>query len=171
MNKFKYFIIMLTLLYTSNCISQSLEEPNKLDFYVVDTITISNPVVFYKHNQSGKYVSSLEHIKAKDFKLKKAINNGQLFIYSNSLYGFLSQNDFDKYHYPDYGNCTFKEEYFKEIKGVVYQKFKEQPNKFVLALINVAYYNRKVQIYGKKSTIFEKYGNAIYYRIAFPLCE
>lgn len=171
MNKVKYFIAVLLLSYASDCLSQSLEEPDQLDFYVVDTINISSPIVFYKPGQSGKFVSSVTEIEGKKFNLRKSILREDIYIYSNSLYGFLSQNDFDKYHYPDYGNCIFREEYFKEIKGIVYQKFKKQPKKFILGLINVDYYNRKVQVYGKKPTIFKRYGNATYYKIAFPLCE
>lgn len=171
MNKLNNILIATITLASFFCFGQNIEEQAQLDFYVVDTVTIANAVVFYKPNQSGKFISSLELIKAKDFKLKKAINNEQLFIYAEDLYRFLDTSKINNYHYPDYGNCQFDSTYSKEVKDIDYQKFKKQPKKFVLGLINTAYYNKKVQVYGKKSTIFKRYGNATYYKIVFPLCE
>lgn len=172
MNRKKHIIIFISaLLYSFTCLSQSLGNPESLDFYIVDTITITNPVVFYKPNQSGRFVGSLKTIKGDKLKIKEAISKEYIYIYSNSIYGFLHLKDFKKYTYSDNGNCEFEQDYFKGIKGIVYQKFKESPKKFILGLINVAYYNEKITTYGEKQSVFKKYDEPLYYKIVFPLCE
>lgn len=171
MNKIKYILVIVTILSTFNCLSQSLDKPEPMDFYVIDTITISNPFVFYKPNQSGRFIGNLEFFNKDRIRLKKVVKRNDVYIYSSSLYGFLSSNEFEKYDYPDYGNCSFENDYYKEIKGVVYQKFKKEPNRYVLGLINVSYYNSKITTYGEKQSVFRKYDNSLYYKIVFPLCE
>lgn len=172
MNRFKCFIITSILLNSFNCLSQSFNEAELVDFYVVDTITITNPVVFYKPNQSGKFVSDLKVIEGTKCNLKKIIFKENVYIFGRDFYWFANNNfQMEKYHYPDYGNCEFKADYFKDIKGIVYRKFKKEPKRFVLALINVAYYNDKATAYGEKESLFKKYEKSLYYKIVFPLCE
>lgn len=171
MDKFKNILIVVIIFYSINCLAQSIENPRETDFYVVDTIMIKNPVAFYIPNQSGQFLGDIDVIKSSRFNLKKAVKKENLYIYSNSLYGFLSSEKIKKYRYPDYGNCEYAKGYFKDIKGIVYQKFKKQPTKFILALVNVAYYNRKINAVGEKPTIFSKCDKSLYYKIVFPLCE
>ena len=172
MNKLKYIIIIAILFYSFDCLSQNIKEENQKNFYVVDTITINNPVVFYAPNQSGKFVSDLKVVKSNRGKLKKLVLKNEVFIFGQDLYRFMdSDSEMKKYHYPDYGNCEFETDYFNDIKGLVYQKFKEEPKRFVLGLIRASYFNDKITTYGKKQSVFKKYNNPLYYKIVFPLCE
>lgn len=172
MNSLKYYIIVSILLNSFNCLSQNLSDPKPMDFYVVDTITINNPVVFYKSNQSGKFISDIKVINGEQCNLKKVILKENVYIFGRDFYWFANDSYLmEKYHYPDYGNCEFKADYFKNIKGIVYRKFKKEPKKFVLALINVAYYNDMATAYGENESVFKKYDKPLYYKIVFPLCE
>lgn len=172
MNNLKYILIAFVYFYLTYAFPQSLDEPNKMDFYVVDTITIDNPIVFYKPNQSGTYIGSLDIIeRLNTSNIKKILSEKDVYIHSFDFYSFLPIKEFDNYHYPDYGNCKFESEYFKDIKGITYRKFKSNPQKFILALINVSYYNAKIATYGEKLSIFKNYDKSLYYKIAFPICE
>ena len=171
MNRFKYIVIIGIVLNSIGCLSQSVDEPSKMDFYIVDTIHIVKPVVFYKANQNGKFISELKTIERNKFNLNQILEEEEVYIFSNSLFGFLSIKDFEKYNYPDFGNCEFKDDYFKGSKGIAYRKFKKEPKSFILALINIDYYNHKTTSYGKKKSVFTKYSKSLYYKIVFPLCE
>lgn len=87
------------------------------------------------------------------------------------MYKHQPLKQFEIYRYPDYGNCHFQSEEFRDIKGITYRKFKNNPQKFILALINVSYYDFKNTTYGMKPTIFRSYDRSLYYKIVFPVCE
>lgn len=172
MNSLKYFTITSILLYSFNCLSQNISDKKQINFYIVDTITITNPVVFYKPNQSGKFISDLKVIEGTKCNLKKVMLKDEVYIFGEDLYRFISNSSqMEKYHYPDYGDCEFETDYIKDIKGIVYRKFKKEPKKFILALINVSFYNEKITTYGEKQSVFKEYDKSLYYKIVFPLCE
>lgn len=172
MNNLKYILAALVCFYLSYSFAQRMDESKTIDFYVVDTITIDNPIVFYKPNQSGTYIGSLSVIqKLNTNNIKKILSEKNIYIYSSNFYNFLSARDIDQYHYPDYGSCEFESEYFKDIRGIVSRKFKSNPQKFILALINVSYYNSKIATYGKRTSVFKNHNKSLYYKIVFPVCE
>ena len=167
MRKLTNIFLILILFIPFGCLSQN----KKLNIYIVDTITIKNPIVFYIPNQSGRFVIDSMFIKNNKLDLKKMIDEDNGFIFDDEFYFFLDDLDLKKYHYPDYGNCEFKDGYKKDIKGIVYQKFKNIPKKFIVGLIRASYYNARATAYGEKQTVFRKYNKSLYYKIVFPLCE
>lgn len=172
MNKLTYILVILACFYLSYSFAQNLYEPEEMDIYIVDTIVIDNPIVFYKPNQSGTYIGSLNTIQRLNTKnIKKILSEKDVYIYSSVFYNFLSAKDIAYYHYPDYGGCEFESEYFKDIKGITYRKFKSNPQEFILALINVSYYNSKIATYGEKLSVFKNYDKSLYYKIVFLVCE
>lgn len=172
MNNLKYILTFFICFYLSYALSQSVDEPGKMNFYVVDTITINDPIVFYKENQSGLFIGDKNEIESFNLrKMKNLISKKNIFIYSSEFYKHLPIEEFDNYNYPDYGSCKFEKEYFKDIKGIVYRKFKSNPTKFILALINASFYDRKNTTYGLKPTVFRGFEKEIFYKIVFPICE
>lgn len=172
MNSLKFFIITSVLLSSLNSLSQNNNYGKFADFYIIDTITINNPVIFYKTNQSGKFIGGLQADQEVKFNIKKAIQDSDIYIFGEDLYRFLDDKKrLERYRYPDYGNCKFETETTEEKKGVVYKRFKEKPRKYILGLINTCFYDEKITVYGKKKSVFSKYDKSLYYKIVFPICE
>jgi|SRR5690606_2231175 len=172
MNSLKVFIIISVLLSSFNSLSQNNNYEKFAGFYIVDTITINNPVVFYKTNQSGKFIGDLQTVQETKFNIKKAIQDSDIYIFGEDLYRFFDdEKRIGQYKYPDYGNCKFEVETTEEKKGVVYKRFKVKPSKYILGLINTSFYDGKITVYGKKKSVFSKYDKSLYYKIVFPICE
>ena len=153
-------------------------EPNHKNFYVVDTIQIEDPVVIYFR---GRFVCSRKILNSPNLKFdKKFFKRPDVFIFSNNL-GYDLDNiieDYFKYPYPDYGNCSIEMKFQilkndKNDKNVIYlREFKNQPAYFILGLINANYYNMKhADIEGGWHPIYSKDPKISYYRIVYPLCE
>lgn len=172
MNSLKVLIIILIFLGSFSSICQNKNDEKFANFYIVDTITINNPLVFYKTNQSGKYIKDSESAKEAKCNIKKALKNDDIYIFGEDLYRFFDDaKKIEEYKYPDFGNCDFETESTEDKRGIVYKKFKSKPTKFILGLINASYYDRKITIYGKKKSVLNNYNKSLYYKIVFPLCE
>lgn len=172
MNNLKFIIIISIYLSALSAFCQVNNNENFSYFYVVDTIKIDNPVVFYKTNQSGMFVKSLKTIKEIKRNIKKIVRNDETYIYGEDLYRFFDDvKKIEMYKYPDYGNCEFETESIEGKNGIVFKKFKIKPKRFILALINASFYDNQIKIYGKKKSVFNNYDKSLYYKIVFPLCE
>lgn len=168
----KIFIIISILLSSLSSLSQNNNDQKIADFYIVDTITIKNPVVFYKTNQSGKFISDLQVAQEIKYDIRKLSQNDDIYILGEDLYRFFDNaKRIDQYKFPDYGNCEFETETTEKKKGIVYKKFKMKPNRYILGLINASFYDAKITIYGKKKSVFNKHDKSLYYKIVFPVCE
>lgn len=169
----KYFgLFLISVLLISSCrqklydINYKGEEDYK-SFYVVDTISIKNPVRVYSQKHGGMFILSSDKLKAyrneADFFLSPDV-----FILGQDLYRDLNKEDFKRYNYPDRGGCEVRESDTK-VDGLEIYEFVSQP-RFILGLINTNYYHVKhnSEVY---FNIPVKNPKATYHKMVFPLCK
>jgi hypothetical protein len=144
------------------------------DFYIVDTITIKNPVVFIIDKYDGCFLTDLDLLNYKNIKRKSIIKNSSIFLFSFNPYIFfnedqLIQNDMFR-NYPNYGNCSFSET-INSKNGIYYNNFTTKPLKFIVCLIKASHYNKIVSSADLGKTILYKSDKNRYFKIVFPFCE
>ena len=165
------------MIFVVSCVSHKIiydidykGEPNYKRFYVVDTIKIDAPIIV---SFNGRFVCSkklLDTIKIdkKIFKRPDVFLLGEFGLY----YDLDNLVDFDKYSYPDYGNCEeeLKTEFSKQ--EIYLYEYKTPPIFFILGLINANYYNTKHRtIDGHWYQINSKDKKTSYYKIVYPFCQ
>ncbi|VBB45608.1 hypothetical protein TRIP_D310003 [uncultured Paludibacter sp.] len=166
----KTIIIFIVLL--SSCSSRYYDidykgEKNYKSFYIVDTITISNPIKVFSKKYGGPFVFSKN--KLKDYNQKWSFfMEPDVFICGFDLYYVLDYQSFKKYKYPDYGGCDEKESDIKVRDLEIYEYPKN--TKFILGLINGNYYHIKHRS-ERYFRIPIKNLKSIYIKIVYPLCE
>lgn len=164
-------IIFLTVLVSCNrnLFDTNYTGPdNYKNFYLVDTIIIKQPVIISSEKIGGRFVIS-KSLLAKFKDTKKFFQRPDVFLLGFDLYFDLPRNDYKRFHYPDYGNCTLENIPYRA-KDVELYKFKKTPKYFLLGLINVNYYNTKHNS-EDYYPIREKGQKLNYYKIVYPLCK
>lgn len=141
---------------------------NYKNFYLVDSITIDNPIIINSYKIGGRFVISKsllsEFVNNKDF-----FQRPDVFLLGDNLYMDLVPSDYKIINYPDDGNCKIKRT-LSAFKDVEIYEYEHRPSHFILGLVNVNYYNVKhnaenyYQICKKKPKIS-------YYKIIYPLCK
>ena len=188
-------LIYLLILFLFSCSSHKATydfyyegQPNYKNFYVVDTIRIDDPVIVA---YDGRFVCSrklLDTLKVD----KNFFERPDVFLLGQvGLHYDLDPADFDKYSYPDYGNCKielkttlktrFKTKFKKKRINIRLEFYEQQvylyeyetpPTFFILGLINANYYNNKhAAIDGPSYLIETKDQKTSYYKIVYPLCQ
>lgn len=164
--------IVLLFISTYGCYAQNFKISNQYSFYIVDTIEIKNPIIYYKIDQSVKFVTNEDNINQNKPNINKIILKDDNYILGEDIYRFFTDNNIMKnYYYPDNGNCQKKNAPMKNHKKIRFQKFTTEPSKYILALIKLSFYNSLVTAYGLKESAFDKSQDVLYYKIVFPLCE
>jgi hypothetical protein len=142
-------------------------EENYKSFYLVDTISIENPVRVYSRKHGGMFILSKEKLNSyrdeTDFFMSPDV-----FILGSDLYRDLALEDFKKYSYPDNGGCEIKES-ATSVAGLEIYEFVNQP-RFVMGLINTNYYHVKHNSYTYFS-VPVKDPKAVYHKIVYPICK
>ena len=162
-NKFNTLLLALVLC-SCNIIAQ--EDSN---FFVVDTISLDNPVVFNSSKYDGDYLIDEKYLSKELLKHKRIIKNENVYVFSFQFYSFLPKEQLKKYNYPDKGKCSFDVKIYKD-QNVYFKKFKKYPAKFILGLIKASYYNKKASTADIGKTYYYKEKGNVYYKILFPLC-
>ena len=163
-NKFKFLLLIILVLHSYNIIAQ--EEYN---FFVVDTISLENPVLFNLSKFDGEFIIERKLLK-KNSEKKRLIKDGYVFIYSNDFYYYLNNNKFKSYDYPDNGGCINEKELVNS-KNLSYSKFIDKPRKFIVCLVKASYYNEKTATADIGKTYYHRKKKYAYYQMLFPSCE
>ena len=168
-------LFIFSVLFFSAC-NRNLVDSNftgKSDYktgYIVDSIRIEDPVRIESLKYGGMYITSKSTLSSfrnnRNFFLRPDV-----FIFGDDFYRDLPLNDYQKYKYPDYGNCILVKSDIK-IKGLAIYEFQNKPCFFILGLINAKYYNKKHNSFDIKSNIIcNKNESLIYYKVVYPLCK
>ncbi|MGZ3776218.1 MAG: hypothetical protein ACXVJB_05265 [Mucilaginibacter sp.] len=150
-------------------------EPNYEQFYVVDTITIENPVRIYSSRYGGTFIVSKATLKEYNGK-KDFFYRPDVFIYGDEFYVDLPLKNFKRYKYPDDGRCTF-EKWQQKDSDLTFQVLSPTPKKFILGLISANhFYKKHIAFDGHQFVYPEKnykllYNKLIYYKIVYPMCN
>lgn len=163
------FIIIFCFFYSLNLFSQ-----NNNSFYVADTITIKNPIVFSIKKHDGYFLTELEHLNKKNIKLKSIIKNDDIYLFSFNPYQFFNVNQLNKKKiftkYPNNGNCSFSQNVDSK-DGIYFSTFKIKPSKFIVCFIKASYYNKIISSADIGKTALHNADENSYYKIIFPMCE
>jgi hypothetical protein len=163
------YIIIICFFHTLNLFSQ-----NNDSFYVGDTITIKNPVVFSIKEYDGYFLTELEHLNKKNIKLKSIIKNAEIYLFSFNPYQFFNANQLNKNKiftkYPNNGNCSFSQNVNCK-DSIYYNTFKIKPSKFIVCFIKASYYNKIISSSDIGKTALHNADENSYFKLAFPLCE
>jgi len=65
-------------------------------------------------------------------------------IITSKIYLGSEPTDYNKYRYPDYGNCKLRKSE-SEIKDVEVFEYTKKPTHFILGFINVNYFNKLIK--------------------------
>lgn len=142
-------------------------EDNYNGFYLVDTISIDNPVRISSQKYGGFFIVSKE--KLSDFKDDIDFYlSPDVFLLGQDLYRDLKLEYFKRYSYPDYGGCELEPSKY-EVSGVEIYEYKSTP-KFILGLINVNQYhvNHNSEVYFNLPI---RQSKSVYYKMVYPLCK
>ena len=165
-------LFLISLLLISSCRQALYDinykgEENYKSFYVVDTVSIENPVRVYSKKHGGMFVLAKE--KLQDYKGKADFFVlPDVFLLGSDLYRDLESEDFKKYSYPESGGCELKESKI-EIAGLEIYEYIRQP-RFVMGLINTNYFHVKHNSYSYFN-ILVKNPKATYHNMVYPLCK
>jgi len=141
-------------------------ENNYKNFYIVDTITIENPILTSYYG--GRFVFSrqlLEKTKINSDFFKRP----DVFLLGFDLYYDMNPRDYKRYNYQDDGNCKTKKVVSNQ-KHIEIYEYTNNPVRFILCLINVNYYNVKHNAENYYQICIKDQKNS-FYKIVFPLCK
>lgn len=149
-------------------INLNLSAQERKSFFVVDTITLKEPVLFNFQNYDGEFITESKVLK-KNRNKRKLIKEGLAFIYSEDFYYYLNKDEFESYNYPNKGNCRANKRAIKRAdkSSIVATNRK----KFILCMIDASFYNEKTSTADIGKTFYHKSKKGFYYRIVFPLCK
>lgn len=147
---------------------------NEDNFYVVDTITLKNPIVFSIEEYDGLFLTELELLNKKNIKLKSIAKKSDIFLFSFNPYIFFNENQLRQknifVNYPNDGNCGFTQSTNKK-DGIYYNSFVAKPLKFIVCLVKASHYDKIVSSAHIGKTALHKADKNSYYMILFPFCE
>lgn len=143
------------------------DEKRPGQFFIVDTIFISDPVRIYSSKFGGQFIISRDVLS--NFKNNADFfERNDVFLLGEDLYRDLPLEKFKNYLYPDYGGCQFVES-TTTIPGLEVYEFKEpKPFSFLLGMINAKYFNSKHNSYSSFKSFKDM---SAYYKIVYPICE
>ena len=134
-------------------------------FYIVDTITINNPVIVY--GKDNFYVTQKEVLLSQKKIDKYFYLRPDVFIFS-----FDYNSSIDGYDYKIHKKLKHcKTSDLEEFKNIYYRNFESNSLSFILGLINVNHFNIIFNAMDSKKYIDSKKQKIEYYKILFPLCE
>lgn len=170
--KFIYIIVGFAFIISS-CSKSTYDvnykgEDNYLNFYIVDTIKIIDPVRIHSPKFGGQFIVSKTILKEYDNTIQFFVRP-DVFLLGDDLYRDLSQKKYQKYVYPDNGGCELSKSGL-QIEGLEVFEFKSVPKYFILGLINSNYFYVKHNSYVSFS-FPEKNSKIAYYKIVYPLCK
>lgn len=178
---------ILLLLFTNSCQKHAIlslvkplyNNPNKVDFYyqgesnyknfyIVDTIKINNPILFYY--QRGRFVTCADTLFKQKKITEKFLKRPDVFVFSWNLRSDFDLSQLKRYKYKDYGKCDVKKQ-ISNYKGVELYRFTCDSVKFILGMINVNYFNSAHVSADGSYWIKQTDQKILYYKIVYPLCE
>lgn len=168
----KLFIIVI-LLFISSCSRNIIYfdyegEVNHSNFYMVDTIQITNPVmVFVKEgNLSATIYLSEDNIsKIEGRKFKDIIKEPFIFLEYSNIYNLLDDEEIKTFKY-NHDKCNYT--LINEIKNL--EIYRVNSNHFLMGLININHYNKKNSSESKRF-IETELSKSCYYKVVFPICN
>ena len=128
-------------------------------FYVVDTINFTDPVLFGIYN--------LTFITEKDSiinKKKFSINNEDVFLFHDTPFWDFTQEYFDNGYWRHFVNECVYYWYWDKKSGLGI--FRKKPKFFIVALMNARYFTEKHEY-----ILDLGYQDNCYVRVVYPVCE
>lgn len=165
MGQLNKYIILICLIFFNSVKAQD----NKRFFITKDTLVLEKPVIISFKNTDGMFLINENHIRnKKNVDIKKMIEEGKAFIFSDEFYRFLNLKELELK--PIYNDCPFvsNEEYSKNI---IIRRLDKTVNSFLLCFVRLDFYNEKNLSPNHKKTNFSKKRNLNFYKIVFPICK
>jgi hypothetical protein len=139
---------------------------NYRSFYIVDTITIIEPVVIdYK---GGRFVVAKKILES-NLVDEDLVKRPDVFIMGHDLYQDMDTIDYERFAYKDYGGCNSELLNVSTIKSTEIYEFTSPKVVFILGLINVNSYNKKHNTYNYYPIDTKEPKNS-FFKIVYPLC-
>lgn len=164
---------LLSAIILNSCISNRYHVyqnvPNReMCAYVLDTIYMVNPIIIEFNNLRYIVDSPIDSIPEKD--IGQYLDSVQNFILGDNIFYDFPPSLYEKIqNYPDDGNCKYI--FSIEKKHYNIMLFKEPPKYFILAALNIAYYNKKYSSIDASRFIKSYSPKNTYILLAYPLCN
>ncbi len=171
------FTLFITCAFFVDIYAQSIDEPKEMDFFIVDTIQISNSLVISEPGRIGEYLIDLDKTTLGKLTRNKLLNNEGVYIYDESLNLYLGYKNFQKnfsrvpYKDGESGCYLIDFESNKRARSNRVRKFEKEPRNYILALIRCDYFNDKNITYGLKESLLKDVDVGLYYKMVFPICD
>jgi hypothetical protein len=161
----KYYFIILNILIFNIATAQN----DKKFFITKDTLLVENPVILSFKNFDGMFLTNENYLKHnKKINIKKMIDAGDAFIFSDDFYRFLSLKELQMNQ--TYKECVFLNKYNLSDK-ITIRKLDVSFIKFIVCFIRIDFYNKKIITQNNKKTYFPKKNDLDFYKIVFPICN
>ncbi|MBX2966855.1 MAG: hypothetical protein KF845_11965 [Cyclobacteriaceae bacterium] len=139
------------------------------DVYLVDTIRIDSAYVFYKKNENVQFLTNnLSYKKNADQITASIYNNADVFLMSYCFYCHSNLAHINSLY--DFENCHKQIIDFENDKMIIY-KFQNNQDYFIVALMNIDYYNKKHSTLHGAVFVNADNSKSAYIRVAFPFCS
>lgn len=170
----KYILIFMCGFLLVSCNQKIVDydytgEKNFYNFYIVDTISIMNPVKVHLKFDNSWNIFYMDHSKIKSLKGKsfnEVIQEPDIFLHHFNFYALINQDQVIENNIKYYDNCNSKC-IFENEKMIVYQL---QNTQFILGLVNINFYNKNISG-GGINFIDSDLSKSGYYKIVFPKCD
>ncbi len=163
MGQLNKLVIVICLI----CLSRANAQDERKFYITKDTLILKDVSILSLNNVDGMFVVNDVDIK-KEINIKKLLEDGKLYLFSDDIYRYFNEKDFEKG--VKYNSCTIQKR-FNYNKNITIRKLNQSVKKFIIGLVRLDYYNEKTITIDKGKTLFDKRNKYYFYKIVFPICE
>jgi hypothetical protein len=183
MTRIVFFNIFLMTILLANCKSSNQTSQTKiyqdLNFnndqvtksaYLVDTVTLIDSYIYVKktNDQTISFLSNNpDYITGNRIVSDKIYDNPDIYLMSHCLYCHLDAKEIKSPY--DFEKCIQTKIQLEDDNVTIY-RFSNRVDRFIIALMNISYYNnRHSSLHGSVFLNSKNYKSA-YIKVAFPYC-